>query len=210
MQVNRNFNPVYYFDINQGSEEWFSIKAKKISATSVKYCFSGIATASYKDLVARLVFERLTNDIYIEDKKYVNNDMLRGIELEPIAVECFESEMYFKCKEVGWVEKDEWLGCSPDRLISDNGLLEVKCPKFKTQLQLLKTKKIQKDYLTQMQTQLFVTNRDFCYFISYHENLPPFIQKIERDENRILEIDKAVKDMIQVVKKELKFIKHEM
>ena len=108
--------------------------------------------------------------------------MDRGNVLEPEAVSFYELQTDFEAVPVGFVTDDlRTMGASPDRLIGDAGLLEIKCPAPHTHVQYLLDGCIDRKYYPQVQGQLLVTGRAWADLVSYHPELPPVVIRIERD-----------------------------
>lgn len=107
----------------------------------------------------------------------------RGKELEPDAVKFYELQKDAETVAVGFCTDDaRTMGASPDRLVGDDGLLEIKCPAPQTHMHYLLTGEIDKGYWPQVQGQLLVTGRKWVDWLSYHPELPPVIIRVERDE----------------------------
>ena len=80
-------------------------------------------------------------------------------------------------------------GCSPDGLIGDDGLVEVKCPLGHTHAETVITGTIPSDYVLQMQWQMACTGRRWCDYVSFDptwdEDMQLFIKRVERDDKLI-------------------------
>ena len=143
------------------------------------------STKGYQDMINSIVYERLTGEI---PESFSNEWMQRGIELEPEARRSFEFETFQKVKQIGFVEFDEWIGCSPDGIIGDDGLLQIKCPKYNTLINYHVSGKIGRDYEMQLQGEMFVTGRKHNIFYAWHPKLKSFRLKVARDEDAIKKI----------------------
>ena len=195
-----------YHKMEQGSEAWHEIKLGRFTGTRIKNLMSAKSTASYQNVIAEVAAEILTGE---KEESYTNDDMQRGIDLEPIAAKEYESIFGVELDEVGFVEPDnelgEWTGISPDRLIGLDGLLEIKCPKSKTLFKYMIDGKLPNEYKWQVQGQLFITKRAWCDFMAWYPNLKPFIIRVYPDlemhekihEELIIAI-KAVKAIIEM------------
>jgi len=180
--------PHYNFDIKQNTDEWLAIKVGKFSASIAADLLMDKNTAGYTNLINRIVEERITGQP-TESKKFPGNaNTERGHEYEPLAREHYEFSSFNDVVQVGVVELDEWCLCSPDGLINDDGLIQIKCPIFNTQKEYLKNHKVPTNYYKQMQFELFVTGRKYNIFYSFHNYLPAVEIRVERDEQLILEI----------------------
>lgn len=201
--------PRYNFEIEQNSEEWIAIKVGKFSASSGADLLMDKKTKGYTNLIRKITEERITNKP-CENKWAGNSFTERGHEFEPFAIESFEMETFKDVTRVGVVEHSDWCLCSPDGLVGDDELVQVKCPIFSTHwdyLDELKKNgvlKVPTNYYKQMQFELFVTNRKSNYFYSWHPNLKPTCVKVDRDEEMIAEIKLRLKEAIQEVKQNIK------
>ena len=123
--------------------------------------------------------------------------MERGNELEEEAANWYEFQTDTALEIVGFCTTDDGLiGASPDRLVGDDGLVELKCPKPENHVRylLFPDRGVEKDYAVQVQGQLYVTERKWCDIVSYHPDLPRVIVHVERDEEYIALLDAALKE----------------
>jgi len=174
--------PQYHFEIEQGSDEWHALRRGVITASVV----SKLLTATYKPaandtsraLLYQLLAERITGE---SDQSFYNDDMARGHLLEPYARDLY-AESFDPVVECGFVTLTTpagVLGYSPDGLVGDDGLIEIKCPRPKTHLKSLLTGEVPSEYYPQVQTGLAVTGRRYCDYISYAPGLPLFVQRCQ-------------------------------
>ena len=119
--------------------------------------------------------------------------MERGSAMEAEAVSWYELMTDLETKPVGFVTDDDMqYGASPDRLVGDDGLLEIKCPVEHTHVGYMIHKAIDKKYQPQLQGQLLVTGRKWVEILSYHPEMPQAFIRAERDEEYIELLRKAV------------------
>jgi len=180
-----------FYDIEQRSEIWFQLKQEKFSASKFKVLGSGKSTSGYQNYINHIIFERLVKSKPV-DETYTNIWIENGNTNEPIAVEKYELETFNKTSNGGLFVLDEWVCVSPDRCIGKDGLLEAKCVKYTTQIQYLRKGVLPSEYYEQVHGQIYVTGRQWCDFVSYHEQLPLFITRVHRDENAINEIKTSI------------------
>jgi len=177
---------IVHKELVQGTDEWLRVRLGKFTASQA----SAIATAG-KGLDT-LVFEKAEELITQEIKQgYKNPDMERGNLLEPKARNLYELETENIVHEVGFVELDQYVGCSPDGMIGNEGLVEIKCPSFRVYYEYLTTGKVDPSYFNQMQMQMFVTDRKWCDYTVYNplfKSQPIIIKRIDRDEIAIKKI----------------------
>ena len=189
--------PIYRYDIVQRTPEWIEIKRGKMSASNAETIIAngkGLETYIYN-----LMAEYYSS---AEKENYINADMQRGIDLEPEAKIEFQFYTGLDIKEVGCVELNEYILASPDGLIGDDGLIEIKCPNDSIYFKLLLSNNIKPEYIAQMQMQMYVTDRQYCYFVSYNPNFEKslYIKKINRDEEMIEKLKKGLERGTQLIK----------
>ena len=189
--------PIYRYDIIQRTPEWIEIKRGKMSASNAEAILAngkGLETYIYN----------LMAEYYSKGEKvhYTNADIERGILLEPEAKIEFEFYTGLEVREVGCVELNDYILVSPDGLIGDDGLIEIKCPNDSVYFKLLLSDNIKPEYIAQMQMQLYVTDRQYCYFVSYNPNFEKslYIKKITRDEEMIEKLKKGLAEGTKLIK----------
>lgn len=190
------------YKVEQNSDEWFALRRGKFTASTFKDLFMGENTQGYKDAIYKVAFERLTNT---SPESFTNEYMQRGTELEPEARAWYEFEKNVEVIKAGFFEYNDWIGASPDGLVGDSGLIEIKCPKFSTMMDYLIKKELPKTYFHQVHGQLLVTDRQWCDFIAYHPSLPKLVLRVEREkkiDDEILDkLFKAIKEVEQIITK---------
>jgi len=163
--------------------------------------------AGLKTLVNKLVAERLTGRA---EKGYMNSDMERGHEMEDEARNVYELETGNTATKVGYCKLDEFVGCSPDALIGEDGGLEVKNFKDSTFVDYLFTGKVDTGYEWQCQYCMFVTGRKWWDYVVYNPNFKGrslIIKRLDRDEIAIEKIKVGIetgKAMIKAMMEKLK------
>lgn len=166
--------PVIHADLIQGSDEWLAQRCGILTASEVKLIMTPTLKAADNDKsrahVWELAAQRVT--LYVEPR-YVSDDMLRGVEEEFYARQEY-SEKVAPVTEVGFITNDKFgftVGYSPDGLVGDEGLLEVKSRRQKYQFQTIvewfRGNGAPSDYLLQCQTGLLVAERKWIDLISY-------------------------------------------
>ena len=174
--------------MDQGTEEWFTIRIGKVTASRVADVIAKTKTgysASRDNYMAQLVCERLTNQ---KGESFSNAAMQWGTETEPLARISYEVAHNVLVDEVGFVPHPtiEMAGASPDGLVGDDGLLEIKCPNTATHIETLLSQTVPGKYNTQMQFQMACTGRQWCDFVSFDNRLPAelqlFVKRVPRDE----------------------------
>ncbi len=187
-------------NIDQQSEAWFHARCGRVTGTRFKDLVAGETTDTYKKLVSNIVCEIITEKM---EETYSNAIMEHGIETEPIARKGYESIFDVEVKTVGFITRDEddkyfdWIGISPDGLLPDEGILEIKCPIARTHLEYIESNKLPSEYKYQVQGQLFVTGLKYCHFMSYVEGMKPFIIPVYPDPVLFAEFEKRL-DLLMV------------
>ena len=182
--------------VEQNTDEWMELRQGKFTASSFKDLFMSKTTAGYQKAIYKVVYERLTGE---QPESFSNEYMERGHELEPLARKVYEVETFNTVEEAGFFELSEWVGASPDGLVDDDGIVEIKCPAFNTMIGYLVDPKLPSQYKHQVHGQLLVTGRKWCDFMCYHPKLKPIIIRIERDEAFIKEIEDKLNESIREV-----------
>jgi putative phage-type endonuclease len=182
-------------DIIQGSDEWKALRLGKVTASRVADIVAKTKSgysASRANYMAQLIAERLTGT---PAESFSNAAMIHGTETEPEARDAYCFYQGVAVKEVAFVPhpKIDQAGCSPDGLVDEDGLVEIKCPNTATHLETLLGQAVPAKYETQMQFQMACTGRKFCDFVSYDprmpENMRLFIKRMPRDDKRIAELE---------------------
>ncbi len=195
----------------QGTPEWLAERAGKVTASMVSAVLAKPETAGYRDYQAQLVAEILTGKPQGSD--YTNAAMAFGTEMEPLARSAYEAETGFSVDEVGFCQHPtiERAGASPDGLVGNSGLVEIKCPKVATHLAYLIAGVVPATYKNQMMWQMACSGRDWCDFASFRPDLPEhlqlFIIRFKRDPARIIELETAVVAFLDSVDKMLSQLK---
>ena len=173
--------------IEQRSDAWFEARIGKVTASRVADVLAKTKTgysATRDNYMAQLVCERLTGE---KGESFNNAAMQHGTDTEPLARAAYESLKDVLVDEVGFVPHPKILmaGASPDGLVGDDGLLEIKCPNTATHIETLLSQIVPGKYNTQMQFQMACTERSWCDFVSFDNRLPQdlqmFVKRVPRD-----------------------------
>lgn len=205
--------PIYRYDIEQNSDEWLEVKLAKFSASVANDLLMDKSNKGYQNLIARIVEERITGERCENNQFKGNWATERGHQFEPIARRDYEIRKLEVIKLVGVVELNNWVLCSPDGLIGNNILHQIKCPIFSTQKEYLDKIKLNKDplisaYKIQIQFELFVTSRDYTVLTSYHPYLKAIDIMVKRDLSVINEIENRLGEAKNEVLKQIEIIKN--
>ncbi len=133
-----------------------------------------------RGVTTSLVAERITGRV--EDLP-ITSDMWRGIEHEPYARDVY-SGYYQQAEECGFMrlDGDGWqLGYSPDGLVADEGLVEIKCPRQKGHVATVLADEVPAHYLAQCQAALLVSGREWLDYVSFHAGMPLYVKRVTPD-----------------------------
>ena len=188
--------------MEQRSEKWFAARLGKVTASKVSDVVAktksgyGASRATY---MSQLLVERLTKT---RTEFYSNAAMQWGTDTEPQARAAYEFITNNSVVEEGFISHPtiEMSGASPDGLVGDNGMLEIKCPNTSTHIQTLLDDKAPSKYINQMQWQMACAEREWCDFVSFDPRLPDgndfFCTRLKRDDKRIADLESEVTDFL--------------
>lgn len=192
--------------MEQRSSEWFAARLGCVTASRVKDVMAsgrgGAPSASRKNYMMELLCERLTGQqggMDLSRKAAVQ----RGVELEPFACMAYEADKGLIVVETGLVMHPSIsrFGASPDGLVGDDGVLEIKCPNTATHIATMQSERHDPAYEWQMLAQMACTNRDWADFVSYDDRLPESLQyvchRFERDFKRCREMEAGIKAFLE-------------
>lgn len=185
--------------MEQRTPEWFAKRLGKVTASRIADLMAKTKTgpgASRANYLAQLVTERLTGT---PTEGFQSPAMTWGIEQEAAARDAYSARMGVLVDEVDFVDHPTMqAGASPDGLVGEDGLIEIKCPNTSTMLEYLEDRTIPQKYRLQIQWQLAVTGRDWCDFVAFDPRLPEHLQLLvirePRNEGLIGEI------MVEVIR----------
>lgn len=175
------------FDVDQGSPEWFACRAGIATASNFAAVMATVKSgeaAERRNYRARLVVESITGK---SPDGYQNAAMRQGIEREPDARALYESRSGVWVDEVGFCRHDSLpAGASPDGMVGEDGLVEIKSPELATHLDYLLSDGMPAKYRPQVQGQLWITGREWCDFVSFNPDFPEKLRlgiwRIQRDD----------------------------
>jgi len=184
--------------MSQRDEQWFADRAGKFTgsrfAELMAVTKSG-PSASRKNLITRLAIERLIGTCV---ETYSNAAMQRGTELEPFAIKAYEDETLCAVEHVDFIQHPTlgFVGMSPDGMVGDTGLVEIKCPSVEAKhYEALRYGSHVQEYWWQLQGQLWVSGRQWVDAVSYDPRFPTehqlAIMRVVRDEQCIAELEAA-------------------
>jgi YqaJ-like viral recombinase domain len=180
------------FNMPQGSDEWYEVRRGIVTAsefgTLLMQGRGGGDSKTRRTYMLKLMGERLTGDPMY---RYSNDHMERGHDQEPAARELYAFQADVEPQAVGFI-KNGSVGCSPDSIVGDDGMVEIKTKLAHLHLDVLLGDTVPNEHMAQIQGQLWVAERQWCDFVSYCPKLPLFVKRVVRDEAFIERIAKAV------------------
>jgi putative phage-type endonuclease len=185
--------------IDQRTPEWFAARLGKVTASKIADVMAsgraGAPSITRANYLAQLLCERLTGR---PTEGFTSDAMQHGTDNEPIAINAYEMAQDVIVNPIGFVDHPSiaMSGASPDGLVGNEGLIEVKCPNSATHLASLKGGSIDGRYVKQMQWQMACTGRKWCDFVSFDPRMPDHmqlhVQHVRRDDEMIAQIETAV------------------
>lgn len=202
--------------MEQGSAEWLLDRCGKITASRIKDVMATVKSgesASRKNYRAELVVERISG---LPTESFVSGPMKWGTETEPFARAAYSLHTGFEVEEVGFIDHPtiERSGASPDGLVGDLGMVEIKCPNTATHIAWAIAGIVPPEHVLQMQWQMACADRMWADFVSYDPRMPEgqqlFVRRLHRDESIIKsireevakfdgEVESTVADLLKVV-----------
>lgn len=186
--------------MEQRTDDWFAARLGRVTASKVKDVMAkgrgGAPSATRTNYMMQLLCERLTGT---REEGFTSAAMQRGTELEPLARTAYELFADFEVTETGLIlhPRIDGFGASPDGVVGDHGLLEIKCPNTATHVLTLQSGAHDPTYDWQMLAQMSCTDRDWVDFVSFDDRLPEELQyacfRFHRDESRIRDMETEVK-----------------
>lgn len=172
--------------MEQGSREWLDTRAGRLTGSRFAVIMGSGSTR--EDLLRDLAWERFTGRAL---ETYQNDAMRRGTELEPEARDWYSFTAGVAVRQFGFIAHadHDFIGISPDGLVGDDGLIEIKCPGHRAHMEVLKSRKVPAKYRWQVQGQLWVTRRKWADFVSYHPEHDGVILRVEADEEKQKELE---------------------
>jgi len=193
--------------MEQRTDDWFAARLGKVTASKIADVMATTKagpSASRKNYMAQLLTERLAGH---KAESYINAAMQWGTDREPQARAMYELETGHDVTEVGFIDHPviAMSGASPDGLIGDDGLIEIKCPNTATHIETLRGAAIDKKYVLQMQWQMACTKRQWCDFVSFDPRLPSamqlYVARVERDATLIAAMESEVSVFLAEINK---------
>jgi putative phage-type endonuclease len=194
---------VEIFECEQNTPEWYAARLGLVTASEFATVMAqgrgGGPSKTRHTYMLKLIGERMTGE---PAYNYQNDHMERGKAME---VEARDLYQFLNDKDelrrVGFLKNGD-IGCSPDSLIGNNGMLEIKTKLAHLQLEVLLDDVLPPEHMAQVQGQLLVAEREWCDFVSYWPKLPLFAKRVYRDEDyidRLVEATRRFEDELEAL-----------
>lgn len=179
---------IQIFDCDQGSEDWRRARLGIPTSSEFKSILAKGEGKMRRTYLMKLLGERLTGQ---PADSFSNGHMERGHEMEAEARNFYSFMRDVDPQRVGFIRNGD-KGCSPDSLIGEDGMVEIKTKLPHIQLEVLLSDKLPSEHQAQVQGQLWVAEREWCDLVSYWPSLPLFVKRVHRDEAYIKTIEAEV------------------
>ena len=185
--------------MQQRSEAWYQARAGRITGSRFSRAMAAKSSDTYQGLISELVVERRTGSS--RDRGYVNAAMQWGIDHEASARTWYSRQHGRQVHEIGFVVHPvhEFVGVSPDGLVGQDGLIEIKCPQLANFKRVADSRQVPSRYRWQVQGQLWVCRRQWLDFVCFYPPGQGVVLHVEADETdfdrieaRCIEIDREV------------------
>ncbi|WP_336670699.1 lambda exonuclease family protein [Tsukamurella sp. USMM236] len=159
-----------------------SERTAKAKSTSSPLIIEPASNDVSRNLTKRLADERITGQS--EPSVFISDDMQRGIDHEPYARDRYAEVNGVTVVEVGFMVQEvdgiRW-GYSPDGLVNDDGLIEVKCPRPATHIDTIIADTVPIEHMPQLQCGLLTSGRKWIDFVSFVAGLPLYTKRVFPD-----------------------------
>ena len=198
--------------MDQRTDDWFTARLGKVTASRVADVVAKTKTgvsASRGNYMAQLIVERLTGKPV---ESFSSSAMQWGTDTEPLARAAYELATDTMVEEIGFVEHESipMCGASPDGLVGDDGLIEIKCPNTATHIETLINNTIDNRYVLQMQWQMACTDRKWCDFVSFDPRMPEALQmkiiRVNFNEMLVADLENQVEQFLNEVQEKLEIL----
>jgi len=175
-----------FIDVEQNSEDWFDLRGGRLTSSKLGTIMANFGKAfgePAKKYAVNIAIEKITGNPI--PSTFTNDHMQRGHDQEPIAREMYEDEYFCDVTNGGFFES-KFVGCSPDGLVDDDGVIEIKSVISTTHFATLKRQNVDPAYKWQCVANLLFTGREWIDFISYCEEFPEnkqlFVKRLHKKD----------------------------
>jgi len=151
----------------------------------------GKPSKQWREYACLLIAERI---LQRKIELYHSPAMERGLIVEADAADWYEFDQDVTVQKVGFITDDAHsVGCSPDRLVGDGGLLEIKAPLPHTQVDYWLSGELSERFRPQLQGQLYASQRSWVDILCWHDVLPKVVVRVEPDGAFIKALDRELR-----------------
>ena len=184
--------PIFHHDVAQYSEKYDRLRLGIPTSSNFHKIITpqGKPSKQWREYACVLITERILQQKF---EFYNSPAMERGLIVEADAVDWYEFDQDVTTQRVGFITDDNHtLGCSPDRLVGAEGLLEIKAPLPHTQVDYWISGEISERFRPQLQGQLYISQRSWVDIVCWHDVLPKLVMRVEPDEKFIEALDREL------------------
>ena len=183
--------PIFH-DVAQYSEEHDRLRLGIPTSSNFHKIITpqGKPSKQWREYACVLIAERL---LHRKLEFYNSPAMERGLIVEAEAADWYEFDQDVTVQRAGFITDDrQSIGCSPDRVVGDEGLLEIKAPLPHTQVEYWLSGELGERFRPQLQGQLYVSQRCWVDILCWHDVLPKLVMRVEPDEKFIASLDREL------------------
>jgi hypothetical protein len=184
--------PIYH-DVAQYSEDHDRLRLGIPTSSNFHKIITpqGKPSTQWRQYACVLIAERILQH---KIEFYNSPAMERGLIVEAEAADWYEFDQDVTVQRIGFITDDEQgVGCSPDRLVGDEGLLEIKAPLPQTQVEYWISGEVSERFRPQLQGQLYISQRSWVDIICWHDVLPKLVVRVVPDEKFIAALDRELR-----------------
>jgi putative phage-type endonuclease len=206
----------HHDNLTQGTPEWFAARCGIITASECALILTPKGKIGNNDKTRAQIYELMAQRVSGRSEYFEPTwDMERGNMQEGEAIEYYEKN-HAEVATTGFITNNQWgftLGYSPDGLVGEEGLIEVKCPRQKAHMETLLTQTVPDKYMAQLQHGLLVTDRKWIDYVSFHAGLPLVVIRVLPDtewQERIIQAATQTEEKISSLLKVYKQLESTM
>ena len=183
-----------FWDIEQGTEEWHELRRGVVTASEFSTVLApgkggkGTPSVTRRKYMLTLISDRMGG---APSDGYSSRQMERGKAMEADALRLYNA-LHAKTERVGFVKRNDDVGCSPDAFVGTDGMVQVKTAEPAIQLERVLKPELPAEHVCQVQGEIWVAEREWSDFISYWPGLPLMVTRVYRDEVKIKSIELGV------------------
>jgi hypothetical protein len=184
--------PIYH-DVPQYSEEYDRLRLGIPTSSNFHKIITpqGKPSKQWREYACLLIAERILQH---KIEFYSSPEMERGLIVEAEAADWYEFDRDVALQRIGLITNNgRTMGCSPDRLVGDDGLLEIKAPLPQTQVEYWISGELSERFRPQLQGQLYVSQRSWVDILCWHDVLPKLVRRVEPDEKFMAALDRELR-----------------